>query len=74
MKINNGTIHKGRPHGGGLRNLQILRTNSTDRMLEMRIRGREGVQNPENYADILYEWSLRLQRLFGTASIQLAKR
>ena len=29
-----GTIHKGRPQGGGggLRNLQILRTNSTDRL------------------------------------------
>ena len=44
--------------GGGLRNLEILRTNKTDRLREMRTRGREGVQNPENFADILYEWSL----------------
>ena len=44
--------------GGGLGNLQILLTNSTDRLREMRTRGREDVQNPENFADVLYEWSL----------------
>ena len=33
--------------GKGLRNIQILPTNSTDRLCEMRARGREGVKNPE---------------------------
>ena len=33
--------------GKGLRNLQILRTNSTDRLCEMRTRGREGSKNPK---------------------------
>ena len=28
-------------------------------LAEMRTRG-EGVQNPENFADVLYEWSLLL--------------
>ena len=59
-----GTIKKGRPHRGGWsRNLQILRTNSTDRLREMRTRGREGVQNPENITDVLHEWSLTYFRL-----------
>ena len=59
-----GTIKKGRPHGGGWsRNLKILRTNSTDRLREMRTRGREGVQNPENITDVLHEWSLTYFRL-----------
>ena len=43
--------------GGGLKNCQILRTNSTDRLREMRTRGREGVKNPENFANVLYKWS-----------------
>ena len=39
-----GAIHKGRPHGGGgFKNWSILRTNSTDRLREMRTRGRGGV-------------------------------
>ena len=53
-----GIIHKGRLHRGGrggLRNLQILWTNSTDRLREMQTRGREGVQNPKKFADVLYE-------------------
>ena len=45
--------------GGGLRNLPILRTNSTDRLREMRTRGREGVQKSQNFADVLYVWSHR---------------
>ena len=47
--------------GGGLRNLQILMTNSTDRSCDMRRRGREGVENPKNFVDILYEWSLAVR-------------
>ena len=31
---------------------------STDRLREMRTKGGEGVQNPGNFADVLYEWSL----------------
>ena len=58
-----GTIQKGRPHRGGARNLQILRTYSTDRLREMRTRGREGVRNPENFTDVLHEWSLTYFRL-----------
>ena len=45
------TIHKGRPHGGGeggLRNIKILRTNSTDRLREMWTRGRgESQKSPK---------------------------
>ena len=41
--------------GGGLRNLPILRTNSTDRLREMRTRGREGVQISQNFADVLFD-------------------
>ena len=50
-----GAILKRRPHGGGeggFQNCQILRTNSTDRLREMRMRGGEGVQNLENFADV----------------------
>ena len=41
-----------------MRNRQILRTNSTDRLREMRTRGREGVQKSQIFADVLYGWSL----------------
>ena len=52
-----GAIHKGRPHQGGrgLKNLQILWTNSTDRLREMRTREREGVQKSLIFADVLVE-------------------
>ena len=40
-----------------MRNLQILRTNSTDRWDEILTKGREGVQNPKIFADVLYGWS-----------------
>ena len=26
-------------------------------------KGREGVKNPENFADVLYEWSLKINNL-----------
>ena len=45
--------------GGGLINLQTLGTNITERLREMRTRGREGVKNPKIFADILYQWSPR---------------
>ena len=55
-----GTIHKGRPHGGGgLRNLENLRKNSTDRLREMRTKGRRGKKSRKCCADVLYEWSQR---------------
>ena len=38
---------------GGLRNLQILRTNSTDRLREMRMKGGGGVKKSGNFADVL---------------------
>ena len=31
--------------------------------MNLRTRGGEGVQNPENFADVLYVWSLRSRRL-----------
>ena len=42
----------------------MLQTNSTDRLREMRLRemrtrGRVGVEYPKNFADVLYEWSLK---------------
>ena len=33
-------------------------TNTTDRLRECVTKGGEGVQNPENFADVLYVWSL----------------
>ena len=54
-----GTIHKGRLHRGGrgskIRPILWINqgTNSTTKM---RTRGR--VKNPEDFADVLYEWSL----------------
>ena len=48
-------ILKRRPHRGGeggLENCPILPTNSTDRLREMRMRGGEGVKNPEKIADV----------------------
>ena len=45
-------------------------TNSTDRLREMRTKGEgEGVENPENFADVLYVWSLRA--FFGSANVRL---
>ena len=44
--------------GRGLRNIKILRTNSTHWLRELRTRRREGVQNSQNFADIICEWSL----------------
>ena len=35
-----------------------MRTNSTDRLREMRTKGGGGVENPKNFADVLYVWSL----------------
>ena len=43
--------------GGGFKNRPILRTNSTDKLREVRTRGR-GVNNPQIFADVLYGWSL----------------
>ena len=43
--------------GGEVENCQILRTNSTDRLREMRTKGGGGVENPKNFADVLYVWS-----------------
>ena len=39
---------------GGLMNIQILRTNNTDRLREMWARGREDVQKSQNFAEISY--------------------
>ena len=48
--------------GGGLKNCPNLRmtvqNDSTDRLREMRTKGREGVQNPENFANIINGCSL----------------
>ena len=44
---------------GGVENCQISRTNSTDRLREMRTKGVGGVENPENFVDVLYVLSLR---------------
>ena len=38
---------------GGFKNRPILRTNSTDRLRECVTKGGEGVQNPENFADVI---------------------
>ena len=38
---------------GGLKNCLILRTKSTDRLREMRIKGGRGVKNPKNVADVI---------------------
>ena len=45
--------------GGGFKNCPILWTDSTDRLREMQTRGREGVQNPKKFADVLYDPSRR---------------
>ena len=43
--------------GGGLKNCPILRTNSSDRLREMRTRGRGGgVKNAQNFADVICTW------------------
>ena len=47
--------------GGGVKNRPILRTNSTDRLREMRTKGGRGVKNPEIYANVLNGSSLILQ-------------
>ena len=39
--------------GGGLKKLLISAYDKTDRLREMRTRGREGVKNPENFAYVL---------------------
>ena len=39
--------------GGGLKKLLNSAYDSTDRLREMRTRGREGVKNPENFAYVL---------------------
>ena len=71
--MTSGTMHKERPHcggEGGFDNCQILRTNSTDRLREMRTnKGGGGVENPENFADVLYVWSLSLLVLQNIAFI-----
>ena len=38
---------------GGLKKLLISAYDKTDRLREMRTRGREGVKNPENFAYVL---------------------
>ena len=43
--------------GEGIVKSPMLQTNRTDRLREMQTRGREGVRNYENFADVLYEWS-----------------
>ena len=42
---------------GGLRIARFW-TNSTDRLREMRTKGGGGVENPKNFADVPYVWSL----------------
>ena len=39
--------------GGGLKKLLISAYDKTDRLREMRTKGREGVKNPENFAYVL---------------------
>ena len=48
---------------GGFKNCLILRTNSTDRLREMRTRGRGGVKNLGIFADVLNVWSLSMLSL-----------
>ena len=45
--------------GGGFKICLILRTNSTDRLREMRTRGRVGVKNLQNFVDVICIWPLR---------------
>ena len=57
-----GAIHLVRPHRGGREGVQnwlFCRTSSTDRLHEMWTRGREKVQNPKTFADVLNGWPLR---------------
>ena len=47
-----GAILIRRLQGGESENRLLLRMNSTDRLCEMQMRGRGGVQNLENFADV----------------------
>ena len=60
-----GAIHKGRPHReggeGGSPKADIVREVAwiySYRSSQNADKGGEGVQNPENFADVLYVWSL----------------
>ena len=44
---------------GGFKNCPILRTNSTDRLREMRMKGGGGVKKSQNVADVLKVSPLR---------------
>ena len=45
-----------------MRNCPILRTNSTDRFREMRMKGGGGVKKSQNFADVLKVWPLSLNQ------------
>ena len=47
-----------RGRGGGLKKWPIFANNSTDRLRETANKGGKGVQNPENFAYVLYGCSL----------------
>ena len=70
VKFAQGAIHKGRPHregGGGSPKADIVREVAwiySYRSSQNADKGGEGVQNPENFADVLYVWSLR-KRIVG---------
>ena len=56
MDFGLGAILKWRLHGGGeggFKNCPILRTNSTDKLREMRMKGGGGVKKSKIFADVI---------------------
>ena len=58
-----------RGEGRGLKKLLISAYDSTDRLREMRSRGREGAKNPENFAHLLNGSPLRQLFLINSRNV-----
>ena len=56
-----------------MRNILILQMNSTDRLREMRTRGREGVQKSQKFLDVICDWPQR-QRCKGRRRLNFLRR
>ena len=54
--------------GWGVENVQILWTNSTDRLHEMRTRGREGDLKSKSFADIICKRPLKWRLVDATTT------
>ena len=59
--VEKGTIHKGRPHGGGGGVWPKSRYSEGGcvNLVRQNVDKREGVQNPKYFVYVLYEWSQR---------------